>query len=99
VRRKGRLEGCTDRALAASFEGLRNTTDDAPACPSVFFPKNNSGRILLRPLPRNTAQGASRIQDINGTTSCEVSARYDVFFIFFFFFGFVEVAAMTLFLL
>jgi hypothetical protein len=50
----------------------------------------------LRPLSRNTAQGASRIQDVNGIDlGYEVSARYDVFVIFFFGFFFVGVVAMT----
>ncbi|MGO9048813.1 MAG: hypothetical protein ACLQFW_18330 [Xanthobacteraceae bacterium] len=54
--------------------------------------KNSSGRIWVRPLSRNTAQGAREFKTLTARPRYEVSARYDVFFIFFFFFGFV---AMT----
>jgi hypothetical protein len=56
------------RTLSARAQCLRKTAE---------FPLNqkSSGRIFLRPLSRNTAKGASRIQDVNGTTSHPRSER------------------------
>jgi hypothetical protein len=51
--------------------------------------KTISGRIWVQPLSRNTAQGASRIQDIHGATPIRGARACHVFFIFFFFVGFV----------
>jgi hypothetical protein len=41
----------------------------------VVPPKKNSGRILIQPLSRNTAQGASRNQDGDGQTSIRNKVR------------------------
>jgi hypothetical protein len=58
---------------------------------------NTTAAGLLRPLSRNTAQGASRIERRERRDlESEVGARYDVFFIFFFLVGLVVVdVAMT----
>jgi hypothetical protein len=45
---------------------------------------------LVQPLSRNTAQGASRIQDVDGATSVRgLRAHHVDFFIFFFLVGLV----------
>ncbi len=65
----GRLKRASwRRTLLAQAQCLRKTAE---------FPLNqkSSGRIFLRPLSRNTAKGASRIQDVNGATSDTRSER------------------------
>jgi hypothetical protein len=84
---------CQQRILVSKeFLPLKNSV-----IKSTLPPENSSGRIWVQPLSRNTAQGASRIQDVDGATSIRgLRVHHVVFFIFFFFVGLV---AMILFLL
>jgi len=52
-------------------------------------PQKSSGRTLVQPLSRNTAQGASRIPKLTARPRYEVRADVIYFDIFFFFFFFV----------
>jgi hypothetical protein len=56
----------------------------------------HSGRTFVQPPSRNTAQGASRIQEADGATSIRGARARHVFFIFFFFFGLVAMACFLL---
>jgi hypothetical protein len=68
---------------------LIGSAEKRPSIKNSFPPKRSSGRIWVQPLSRNTAQGASRIQDVDGATPIRGPRAHHVFFIFFFFFGLV----------
>jgi hypothetical protein len=65
----GRLKRASwRRTLSARAQCLRKTAE-------FSLNQKSSGRIFLRPLSRHTAKGASRIPDVNGTTSDTRSER------------------------